>query len=363
MAITVTSKTVNGTDCPWKFGGSASSGAANALVAYNQGYNDGSNAGGGSGSLNSAYRYGQQHVSPSGETGPATVNVTAGQRIILIYNSGTVATQGSGAGNSTPAGSVTTTLTPQPGGETDSGGYTLPTNVIVGFKGYNGNGTVNTAGTAVTKTAGTAFDPSMAGGTIWINNAAFTVASVQSTTTLTLSATAGTQSGVGFFFYSATTSIGGLVGAFVDGSDNILSTFDWKSYGGTTSTGSSIELLAPTGATKLSLGINDTILRDNTGSFSLTVVQMDGTFDWFGDEGFFKQYPVGISAPAGLRDQTALGTPHAINIKQLVFLATYWIPQMTAGSKLIKDYTGQQFPHGGQNSGGTPPGYGQNFPY
>ena len=102
MSITVTNLTVQGTACPWPFVGSASVGTASVLVPYGQGFNDGSNADGGI-ATNAAYRYGQQHTH-AGETGPTTLAVTAGQIIFLEYISGTVATQGAGAGNSPPTG-------------------------------------------------------------------------------------------------------------------------------------------------------------------------------------------------------------------------------------------------------------------
>jgi len=34
-----------------------------------------------------------------------------------------------------------------------------------------------------------------------------------------------------YFYWGAQTSIGGLIGAFIDSSGNIVSTFDWASWG------------------------------------------------------------------------------------------------------------------------------------
>jgi len=231
MGITVTALTVLGTACPWKLGTSTDNpnGSTTALVAHNSGNADATAAAGGTGTQNSAFRYGRSHTNAS-ETGPTTLAVTPFQTIVLQFNGGTVATGASGAGNSPPAGSTTTTLTPAPGSETTGDGYVQPSNMVLGWRQININGTVNTSGTAVTWVSGGTFDGRMTGQPIWINNALFLVSKVNSSTSLTLSATAGTQTGVAFFVYSATNSIGGLVGAFTDGSGNVLSTFDWSSF-------------------------------------------------------------------------------------------------------------------------------------
>lgn len=193
--------TVLGTARPWNFFGNGvnNPGAANTNVGMNAGFNDGSNAGGVTGQ-NVNFRFGQQHVSPAGETAPSILfGYQAGDTIVLTYTSGTVATQAGGAGNSTPAGSASTI--PATPTTTDNNGYVYPSDYITG----------------------------------------------------------------------CTTTIGGLLGAFTDDNDNIISLWDWKSSGGTATPGSSITLVVPVGATRLSLGIHDTILRDNTGSFTMTL--------------------------------------------------------------------------------------------
>jgi hypothetical protein len=95
-----------------------------------------------------------------------------------------------------------------------------------------------------------------------------------------------------------------------------------------------ISLQAPAGAAFLSLGINDTQLSDNTGSFTFDVVLSD-TFGWFGDVSPFARVPFG-----------ALGGPLFGGdniIKGSVFFAPSSVGQMKAGSKLI-DAVGQLFP-------------------
>lgn len=164
----------------------------------------------------------------------------------------------------------------------------------------------------------------------------------------------------------STTKIGGLCGCFTDSGGNVIanSFWDWKSKGGTSSANSFITLVVPAGATFLSMGIIDTILRDNTGSFTMNTVVVDGLFvgidgGWFGDTSYFVQYPSGQASPGALRDQTSLlGT----NLKQTVLLATDWMPQTVIGAGLNGRF-GQLFPHGGQQAGNSPAGAGQNFPY
>lgn len=362
MAITVTSLTVLGTAVPWKFGGTTvNAGTANTLASFNSKYCDGSAAQlAPTSTVNLNFVFGQQHVTPSGETGPTLLSVTPGQFVILQYNSGTVQTQSASAGNSPPTGSPTSTLVPLPGGGTDAQGYVMPTNVIKGYRGINVNGTCNTSGTTVTLTAGNTSN-AMIGLPVWINNALFTVASIQSSTQLTLTATAGTQTGVSFFFYSATTGIGGLVGGFVDSGNNLLSTFDWQSYGGTSSANSFITLIAPANAAQLSLGINDSILRDNTGSFSMTAIQLDtasGPPMVIGGVAPFKHFPNGLPNPC-----TAFIADSYAPFSGLVWLETYPTWQNPAVASLLAPLAfGQIFPRGGQNSGGNPPGVGQIFP-
>lgn len=292
--------TVPGTACPWGFRGTGidNPGTAHSTAGgFAAGFNDGSTAGGAGVGVNTAYRYGSQHTSPVGETNPITVAVVAGRLVTLKYLSGLVQTQGGGAGNSDPTGSATSTELSSGPNETDSNGYNYPVNYISG----------------------------------------------------------------------STTKIGGLCGCFTDSSGNVIagSFWDWTSRGGTSTANSTISLVAPVGATFLSMGIVDTILRDNTGSFSMDTTITDGLYvgidgGWFGDVGYWTQYPIGPATPGALRDQTNLS---GTNLRATVLLAVYWMPQTLTGTPFFTGYVGQIFPHGGQNSGGSPPGVGQNFPY
>lgn len=292
--------TIPGTACPWAFRGTgvSNAGAAHSTAGgFAAGFNDGSTAGGAAVGQNTSYKYGSQHTSPTGETNPVTVAVVPGQLVVLTYLSGTVQTQGGGAGNSDPTGSATSTELSSGPNETDANGYSYPVNFITG----------------------------------------------------------------------STTKLGGLCGCFTDSSGNVIanSFWDWTSKGGTGTANSMIGLVAPAGAAFLSIGIVDTILRDNTGSFVMSTAVYDGLYigidsGWFGDTGYFMQYPVGQCTPAAFRDQTSL---YGTNFKATVLIAVYWMPYTTIGAPFLAGRTGQLFPHGGQHTGGSPPGVGQNFPY
>ena len=108
---------------------------------------------------------------------------------------------------------------------------------------YTGSpsGTVNTAGTTVTLQTGTPFDPKSsdwAGGSITINGTAHTIASVESSATLTLTGGAGVQTGVNYSaslfplptFDAQSACIGGSTapcgGTFIDLSGNNYITID-----------------------------------------------------------------------------------------------------------------------------------------
>ncbi len=373
------------------------------LVPYNTAYCDGSATSGATLGKNSAYLYGKDH-GHAGETAPTTLSVTPGQFITLQYVSGSVVTGGGTAFD--PTGTATTGITPYPAGGSDT--ETFPTNVVKGRAGYNGSGTVNTVGTAVTWASGDKFDGAMMGNPlIWIDGGPYTIVSVDSPTGLTIATSAGTHSGLNYFFWGAKTSIGGVVGAFTDADGNVISNFDWAGYGGVSpvslsltsvnpggntyngsfplggnnayagtwfkitgftdarnngrffciaSSTSSLNLensravqethaataqqlsfiilQAPAEAAFLSLGINDTQLWDNTGSFTLNAVLTDA-FGWNGDVSPFARFPVGVQPTALFGGDNIL--------KGHVFFAPSSVGQMKAGSKLI-DAVGQLFP-------------------
>lgn len=389
MSITVTSVTVDGRAYPWGFQGATSAGPTSAYVAYGHGYNDGSSTTSHP-VANASYRYGRQHAN-AGETGPATVTVTPYQYVVILYSSGTVSTNTTGGVSCTPAGATGTTLSPMPVDGTDAAGYTLPTNVvnpipasgITGCNSFNpSGGTCSTVSTIATRITGSAFDSKMQGGTLWLYNvtaataAAFRITAVGPTaSTLTTATTMGTQAGVAFFYSAAKTNIGGLVGAFLDNTGAVVSTWDWAACGGTSATGSSIGLIVPPTATTLSMGINDTILSDNGGSYALTVTQMDSdylsltgadnTSGYGGSTNYFMQWPVGQAYPGAIKDYATFSAGSTTtNMKQTVFMSRYNVPQVPIGVSLIATYVGQLFPRGAQNWGGNPAGtFGQNFPY
>lgn len=90
------------------------------------------------------------------------------------------------------------------------------------------NGTVNTAGTAVTWETGDTFDVThMVGATILINGVNYTVLSVTSPTSLTLTSSAGTQTGVA---YGSNPLVTASSGGFLDGYFLVSDAFSSKTF-------------------------------------------------------------------------------------------------------------------------------------
>jgi hypothetical protein len=95
-------------------------------------------------------------------------------------------------------------------------------NVVDTDQGYSiqrvwPDGTVDTSGTAVTWQSGNQFTSNMAGETIYIQNTPYTVSTYNSATSLTLSTSAGTQSGANYNF----ASVGGISWVGTNGNLNI----------------------------------------------------------------------------------------------------------------------------------------------
>jgi hypothetical protein len=128
----------------------------------------------------------------------------------------------------------------------------------------------------------------------------------------------------------------------------------------------SISLVAPVGAAFLSMGIMDTLLEDNTGSFvtSVAMLESGGFGGYTGASGspdttLESRYPVGICCCGFEPD-------HDVHLTFTVYMACTFVPLVNdlSPNGLMKSYIGQLFPHGAQNTGGAPSGsLGQNFPY
>ncbi len=126
-------------------------------------------------------------------------------------------------------------------------------------------------------------------------------------------------------------------------------------HAGTAQQTQSISLTAPAAAAFVSIGIMDTVLWDNSGSFATTVYVFDSASGYTGDQTFQTRYPIGIACPANSADF----------MKPAVFMEASFAPLLdTSLLGWMSGYFGQLFPHGAQNSGGAPAGSnGQNFPY
>src|SRR6266496_5856042 len=101
-----------------------------------------------------------------------------------------------------------------------------------------------------------------------------------------------------------------------------------------------IVLQVPAGATTLSLGINDTQLYDNTGSFTVQATVMDTTNEWAGSASPFNRYPAGAVAPSFMPD-------HFSGLSQSVWMACY-PPHQMDGGPFSAPFSGQLFPRGAQ---------------
>lgn len=82
-------------------------------------------------------------------------------------------------------------------------------NAIFTDPATSGIGTVNTSGTSVTWESGTLFDTQWTG-SITINGTSYTISSVNSTTSITLTASAGTQTGVVYSFNVGSVTVTGF---------------------------------------------------------------------------------------------------------------------------------------------------------
>lgn len=102
-------------------------------------------------------------------------------------------------------------------------------------------GTVNTSGTTVTLTSGYGFLAAWAGSTITINSVSYTIASVQGVATLTLTGSAGTQTGVTYSFTGTTRPVFDAGGAVITGSGT-ANNFVRYSGAGSYTTWDSIEM-------------------------------------------------------------------------------------------------------------------------
>jgi hypothetical protein len=346
--------TILGTARPWNFAAiSADAGGAGVEVGYRANKTDGSNAGG-TGTQNQGFAYGQQHTSPAGETAPHTFAVTPGDFVFVQYNSGTVDT---GLGSYGQFGNATPTTD-----YTDANGYVYPTDCMLATKNMYGVApTIGRGGLCgvFTDIFGNAID-----GSFWF----FRRTPVWSVTYAHTSAGGiSTYDGVfplNLIGHSATIS------GFANANNN--GTFTCVSVTATTvvlNNPSAVNqsavataivsdfpnvLFAPDNAAFLSLGINDSILRDNTGSFDVTVTPIGlGSVAQRGDRPIFIRYPVGLACCGQMGDV----------MQDLVYLVQFFTPLATPG-ELLKSYVGQLFPHGAQNYGGVAAGSnGQNFPY
>lgn len=148
-----------------------------------------------------------------------------------------------------------------------------------------GTGTVNTSGTAVTWVSGGKFFASWAGETILINGVSYTIATVNSSTSITLTTSAGTQSGVAYSLVgygqvaSGGTTSAGVATSIAVGGANYYSFTRSQNNQNETQSASFTELTPPAGTTPFVDSAN--LLGINVSSLSqtLTPATVTGTDD------------------------------------------------------------------------------------
>lgn len=363
------SLTVLGTAVPWGFRGNGidDPGTPGAVAAFGRGYNDGSTAGGAGVGINTTQKYGRTHLS---DTNPTTWAVVAGHIISLQWTSGTVATGAAGAGNSLPVG--TTGLPANGPNEVGSSGYSFPSNQIKNCL------------TALGGLVGSFTDATGQNISVWdwrtrsiVSNNAVAGSQCASAsggnTVYTVSLAGGSSNGlVGQFIY-----VTGFVTNPVANNGtyacvaSTASTVTLANPSGVaevhaftaTSWLNSIVLQVPTGATLLSMGCNDDVLNDNTGSWAITALDLGDVGGIGGiptpQTGYPTTYPISQVSKGSLADYT--------DERAWVFMpGSKFLPQYQDQTLngLMAGYMGQLFPHGAQNTGGNPAGTGgQNFPY
>lgn len=370
-----TTVTINGTQRPWNFAAiSPASGTPGAHLGYNVNFTDGTAAGGSVGQ-NTSYAYGGHHTT-AGETGPTTIACTPGALVTLIYNSGTVVAAG-GAGAYGPHGDNTTPPLFPTADYGDPAGLCYPTDCMPASKSLVGaNPSIGRGGLlgCFTDSSGNIITNSFWN---WQNavGVAYPNAGFPTNGFTSVAASSGVTA-----VYSGTFTVGGsnfFQGQFVlcTGFTNAVNNGLFMCTASTTTSltlanaqavaetktvgcvvGAAIQMIAPPGSAFISIGINDTQLNDNTGSFSIGVWVME-VADQLGDTSYFPRYPYGICHASLLAD--VLGSS-----KDGWFVPYVTPPLDLTTYGLMQGYVGQLWPHGAQYYGGAPAGSnGQLFNY
>jgi hypothetical protein len=369
---TFSTVTVNGTQRPWNFDAiAAASGTPGAHLGYNVNFTDGTAAGGSAGQ-NTSYAYGGHHTT-AGETAPTTVAVTPGSLVTLVYEAGTV---NSGSTSFGPHGDNTSPPLFPTADYGDPAGLCYPTDCMPAAKSLNGaNPVIGRGGLCGCFTDGSgnvianSFWNWLPVGVIY-PNAGFPTNQI--TSVVASSGSTAVYNGV--FTLGGSNFFAGqfvYITGFTNAVNNGLFFCTTSTTGSLTLTnpnaiaetknvsvviGAAMMLIVPPGASFISIGIDDTQLFDNTGSFTMGVWVMQDA-DLQGDTSYPTRYPYGISQSGLLAD--AIGGGY-----KAWFVPFIGPPTDTGLNGFMKAYVGQLWPHGAQNYGGAPAGSnGQNFNY
>lgn len=364
-----TSVTLLGTATPWRFSGSGvnNPGTPNTVVAFASGFNDGTDENSNHGGQNTSFRFGRLHT--SGDTAPQTISCSPNVVAILQWNSGTIATQASGAGNNGPSGSFTATESSLGPNETDGSGYNFPSNYISGSSSRIGG----ICGCFVNST------DDIIAGSLWDFDSHAVVGTFLALTSVA-NASGGSTVYTGTITGGGSNAFAGLrvvISGFGLSSGVNNGTFYCTASTATTLTLSNASGVAetkngqagllntaviygPADATtaKLSIGINDSTLSDNTGSFALTVAIFESNSQSVtGDGGTsgFPRFPIGIMSAT---DANYIFNPNSSYLSD-VFMQVLSMPFWDNGTlSILRSSIGQIFPTGRGFAGTS----GQGFP-
>lgn len=358
---------MGGTTTPWRFSGNGidNPGSPNTVVAFASGYTDGSTDNPSHSGQNTSYKFGRLHTTGGGATAPQEIACTPNDVVIVQWNSGLIATQASGAGNNGPSGSFLAAESSLGPNETDGAGYVFPSNYILGSTSRIGG----ICGCFVDS------NNDVIAGSFWDFDSHAVVGTVFALT----SVAAGTGVYTGTITGGASNAFAGLrvvISGFGASNGVNNGTFYCTASSATTLTLTNSSSVAETkngqagllttaviygpssaSTAKVSMGVNDSTLSDNTGTFALTVTIFESnSLSVTGDGGSsgFQRFPIGVLSCTDMYYGFNPNASYLANIFLQVLMFPFWDNGSTS---ILRSSVGQLFP-----TGADIPAPGQVFP-